>query len=424
MAIIEGLAVAATWDGRRLDRHQWTQAMRTLDLAPPIAALLAPTDFITRYQGISYTVCGSFAHHFREVYGREALARAYRTGDFAAAAGRPLQTLAAEWGQFVDAQELPDGALAQARAIFDRPSIFRRVCARDIAARARAARTALQRSKLADSLALVEGILADIPQDVRHRLSQIQLLFLLDREPEARVIAKALSEDATAGTLARARAAEWLADLDALGDRPDAETRYSAALADTFDRAVRRRLWVKRAALSQPAPVRRLVLAHLIRPADGDARAQRVDEIVTAAPEWSVGHYLRGRVKLANQPPLEGLRSLQRARAGAENEDVELEIRRLFAATVFREDCYSRAASQYASLASMQGWDRGERATWARWARRAQFFAAEAGSEPEHCNSLIDIISRPSEDGAAVGNRPPTKGVVSPRPQLDDGDPR
>ena len=424
MALIEGLAVAATWDGRRLDRHQWTRAMRRLDLTPPIDALLAPSGFISSYQGVAYTVCGSFSRHFRDVHGDEALAEAYRTGDFAAAAGRPLEALAAEWGRFVDSQPLPDGALGQARATFDRPSIFRRVCARDIADRSRRAGAALRERRLEDSLDLVTGILGDIPRSVRHRLSQIQLFFLLGREAEARRTAEGLSEDAKAGAQGRARAREWLADLDAMAGRPEAEARYDAALTDSFDRAVRRRLWVKRQALSQTETVRRLVLTHLTRPADGASMGARVDQIVTAAPDWAVGHYLRGRVRLSDTPPTTGLQALVHARRGPLSEDVRVETERLMAATLFKMGCYAAAGLEFAALAEDPRWDRGERTNLKRWARRGQFFAKQAREEPEACNSLIDIITRPPEDGAAVGNRAKAEPVLPIRPEHEDGDPR
>ena len=424
MALIEGLAVAATWDGRRLDRHQWTRAMRELGLAPSIDTLLAPSGFISSYQGIAYTVCGSFSRHFKDVHGVDALAEAYRTGDFAAVAGRPLAALAKDWEAFVDAQALPAGALAQARASFDRPSIFYRVCARDIADRARRARTALRKHELRKSLDLVNGILEDTPRAVRHRLSKIQLLFLMNRDEDARRLAQTLANDMQAGALARARAQEWLADLDGLDGRLDAKKRYETALSETFDRGVRRRLWVKRAALSQSSDVTRLVLTHLTRPADGKAMGERVDQIVAAAPDWAVGYYLRGRVRLGDTPPVSGLESLMRAQTGELSEELRMETQRLLAGALFRAECYSASAVRYARLATDPRWSRGESANHERWARRARFFGKKAQGEPEACQSLIDIISRHPEDGAGLGNRHGMKPVLPIRPEQKDGDPR
>ena len=424
MAQIEGLAVAATWNGRRLDRHQWSAAMRRLDLAPPVDTLLAPSGFITSYQGVAYTVCGSISRHFVDTYGRAALAEAYRTGDFALAAGRPLDALATAWGRFVDEQPLPPGAMEQARATFDRPSIFGRVCARDIAQRRRRATEALRAKRHAESLALVEGILGDTPGAVRERLARIQLLFLLDRADDARVAATALSGDAAAGALGRARAREWLADLDALARAPSASARYATALGDTFDRGARRRIWVKRAALSEPEAVARLTLDHLTRQATAETRRARVDAIVAARPQWPVGRYLRGRVRVSDDSPLEGLRDLAAAEAGLESVDVRLETRRLMAATLFQARCYEASAVIFDSLGERDDLilARAETHGLRRWARRARFFATRAGAAPDTCNPLIDIISGRPEDGAAPGNRAERIPVEPNSPEKNDGD--
>jgi hypothetical protein len=424
LAQIEGLAVAATWAGRRLDRHQWTAAMRRLDLAPPVDVLLAPTGFITSYQGIAYTVCGSFSRHFHDTHGRAALAEAYRTGDFALAAGRPLHVLATEWGRFVDEQPLPPGAIEQARATFDRPSIFGRVCARDIALRWRRAAEALQAKRHQESLALVEGILTDTPGAVRQRLTRIQLLFLLQRADDARRAAAALSEDPNAGALGRARAREWLADLDAIAQAPTAEARYTLALGDAFHRSVRRRIWVKRAALSQPDGVARLTLDHLTRPANAQTQRERVDAIVAARPQWAVGRYLRGRVRVTDDSPLDGLRDLAAAEAELGSADVRLETRRLMAATLFRAGCYETASGVFDGLAQRDDLapGRAELHSLQRWARRARFFAARADPAPETCDRLIDIVSAPPEDGAAHGNRAEPAIVEPNNPHKNHGD--
>jgi len=131
--MIEGVAVALAWAERDgLTPHEWARAMLALGIAPTIddtrglAFLLAPA-------GRAYTISGSFYRYLLDHHGAEVVRRAYRTGDLAAAAGRPVAELAREWRRFLETVPITEEALALARLRFARGAIFARPCPHRVA---------------------------------------------------------------------------------------------------------------------------------------------------------------------------------------------------------------------------------------------------------------------------------------------------
>lgn len=394
MPIIEGLAEAATWKADRLDLHQWTAAMQRIHVAPPLDAVLAPTGFYLRNSRTAYTLTGSFTRYFRDRRGPAALAEAYRRGTFELPDGPPLDALIADWRAFVEAEALPDGALEHARARFDRPAIFGRACAHEIAA----LRAAAAEVGPADALAYIERILRHLPGDLSARLARIGLLLRLGRIDAARVAALDVADDPAAGEVARARARERLADIDALAGRAaDARAGYDAALSAAFERADLRRLWIKRATLDA-GPAGDAALRYLALPTDGDRtrRLAAVEAIAALAPDWPVARYLRARARLAADRPVEALTDLAAA-ADLPDPSLRLEIERMAADALFGADCFARAAVRYRRLATAPQASRGEVLDLQRWARRAAFFADRRGPAPAAC-AEIDIAARALDD--------------------------
>lgn len=384
MGLIEGLAVAATWEGDRLDPHQWSAAMRRIGVAPSLSALLRPDGFLAKNSRAAYTLCGSFMRFYRDLHGQPAMAEAYRTGQFAAVAADFEETVAA-WERFLDTQPVSEAALAHARARYDRPAIFGKVCAHEIAALRGRVDRAIGARRLDEALDVNARILRHVPRDVDARLQRVALLLALDRGDEARVAAEAVRDDEKAGAVARARAREWLADLEAAaGQRDAAREDYEALLAQAFDRDDARRLAVKRAALSAGA-AGEAAFVLLTRPAArGGAQSGAPDAEAEAAavqaldPAWSIGHYLAGRQRLAKRRHAEGRADLQAAlAAGLPHPALTFEAERLIAASLFDEGRYPAAAAAYEALGARADLEieRGEAEVLRTWARRARFFA-------------------------------------------------
>ncbi len=369
MALIEGLAVAATWESGRLDPHQWSEAMERIKRAPSLKELLQPQGFYARNNRSAYTLCGSFVRFYRDTQGQEEMALAYRTGQF-----KELDAQLLSWRQLLEQQPLSEGALAHAQARYDRPAIFRKICAHEIAALRRASKEASQRGEPERALEILAELLGHTPRDLRARLSSIALLSRLERGDEARGIAQKLSEDKRAGAVYRHRAQVWLADLGVLAGRKEqAREAYQRLLSAAFQRKIQRNLAVKLAALDQGEAGSLTLELLLGRPSKSP---DRFKAILNAAPGWGIAHYLRGRKLIRQQSYPEAIKALREAlKLGLPHPALILEARWSIARAYLYAEEYPKAAEEYEALSRGEGLERGEQFRLARWARRARSFA-------------------------------------------------
>ncbi len=226
MALVEGFAVAVTGPEGRLGVHQWTAAMRQLGLAPSLERLLGRTGFLATHAGKAYTITGSFLQHLAETRGASVLRAVYATGDLEAATGQTLASLEVEWGARLDDRSqtpLTDADLALAQLHFDAPSLFDSVCALETAGWERDAAAARSKGDRDRALALREHVLSFDPRSPRKRQARVEALIDAGRVrwPEALAAAEALADDTRIGKVARARARARQADVLWLLDRRD-----------------------------------------------------------------------------------------------------------------------------------------------------------------------------------------------------------
>ncbi|RAL21642.1 hypothetical protein DL240_12355 [Lujinxingia litoralis] len=163
MGLVEGAAFAAEWPARDLSAHQASRAMRELAIAPDLRALLGASGFWTQASGRAYTLMGSFVRYLIDTYGIEAFKEAYSHGDFSGAYGKSVVELVSEWEHFIDAIELDARQREVARYLYDRPSIFGKVCARTMAEWRRLATLAAREGLPAEALVHLDRVLAASP---------------------------------------------------------------------------------------------------------------------------------------------------------------------------------------------------------------------------------------------------------------------
>jgi hypothetical protein len=387
MGLIEGVAVAAAWDDSPLDAHQWTLAMHRLGVARPLRTLLSPQGFLTANSRVAYTQCGSYLRWLRDTDGPEAVEALYRRGHLEAPADGSPDPVDA-WLAFLETRTVSAAALATARLRFDRPAIFGKTCAHEIAA-LRARLEEIPGHDVEAGLAVVEAILSHLPDDPDAQLTRIAWLARRATggptdEQAALDAADALAARPDIGLVRRARAREWQADLRARRGRPDdlaiARALYDALDDAHFDRAWTRRIAVKRAAVDGGAWGRD-VIALLTRPdeAGPDSGDALLERIVAAAPDHPLTHYLRGRRFIQRGDTVAGLLHTQAALdAGLPHRTLTFEALRLVAATRFQRGAYTDAAAAYAHLTARMDLEieAGERAVLETWSRRSHFFAA------------------------------------------------
>ena len=149
-------------------------------LAPPLAAVVG-AGFTTLAGRRAYTIAGSFSAFLLATRGAEKLRALYRSaGNFTDVYRVPLADLEREWRQFLARQPLTTRERAHASEEFRRPAIFKRVCARELAARLAEAR-AIQRDEPARAVAILESTCRDDPDEPTYRLALAEALALAGR---------------------------------------------------------------------------------------------------------------------------------------------------------------------------------------------------------------------------------------------------
>jgi tetratricopeptide (TPR) repeat protein len=159
--LVEGVAMAVDgeWGNRTL--HEYAAALREAGIAPPIDGIMSFWGFASHQSSVSYILAGSFCRYLIDRYGMRNLMLLYRSLDYGAVYGRTLGQLALEWEAYLDRVPLDDEDQDGVDALFRRPPIFRKVCARVLARRSLEARRLFARKEFGVAESLYAGVYAD-----------------------------------------------------------------------------------------------------------------------------------------------------------------------------------------------------------------------------------------------------------------------
>jgi hypothetical protein len=309
MGFVEGLAVALDVPRGAWTVHEWSRAARDLGLLPDVERIVGPAGFWAQAPARAYVAAGSFVAFLLDRYGADPIRRAYGSGDLAAALGRPLPALVAEWQRFLDGIPVPDGLRIAARARFAPGSVFARPCAREAAAVWAAAATAADAGRLAETCALT-GRGAALTRSAAGLAARGDLLARAGALDAALQAYREASARAPEGDAVRAAVAGAEGDLAwRRGDLAGAAGAWRSALAARPDRADARLLQAKLAAVADPAlaSAARPYLLGLEAPETALARLARV-------PRPLAG-YLVGRARAAHGDEAGAALALERALA-------------------------------------------------------------------------------------------------------------
>lgn len=254
MGLVEGAATAADWPSEQLTPHRAAAALRRLKLAPDIDQIVGASGFWTQSSGRAYTLVGSFVRYLIDEYGIEAFKKAYPTGDFARAYGTSAASLVDEWREHVDDLELSDEEMELARFLYDRPSIFDKVCARHLGDLQQRAQAAADQGRVGQMTDLYDRILDYAPDNVDYRISYARAYSRAGDHARARQMVDELLEDDDRPPVVMARLRQLYGDLSWRLERPDeAEEAYRDCLDIGTPVDQTRLLEVKLEALSRPA---------------------------------------------------------------------------------------------------------------------------------------------------------------------------
>ena len=216
VGLIEGVAEAVSGAADPDDDatiHEESRAMIEAGLAPPLASVVG-AGFSTLAGRRAYTIAGSFSAFLLATRGAEKLRALYRSaGNFTDVYRVPLADLEAEWRQFLARQPLTTRERAQASEEFRRPAIFKRVCARELAARLVEAR-AIEHDDPARAVAILEATCHDDPDEPSYRLALAEALALAGERERALVMLSRLAVDGDITVPLRAQAAALAAAIN------------------------------------------------------------------------------------------------------------------------------------------------------------------------------------------------------------------
>ena len=296
LGIVEGLAVAADWPARQLTVHEWAAAMRKLDLAPDPRQTLYPAGFWAISSSRAYTVAGSFLRHLYDEHGIEKLGALYRTNDFQAAYGAPLDTLVARWEAFLDALHLDDADVLLAEHRFKQPGVFQKVCAH-VAARLETKGYALLNSgDLEGGEALLSQVAAYRPNSTAEFLAVSGAYARRgDLETATRWVQRA---DEVTGISARSssRVRSARADVDWRSDRLTAAREgYARVVIAPLPPGDQRLVLAKRSALDKPPELQAVLREYLLGDLPGSRALVEFDDLLARHEGDGLLNYLYAR---------------------------------------------------------------------------------------------------------------------------------
>lgn len=330
MGLVEGIATAADWPHGTMTPHEAAGALRRMDRAPDLRALIGAGGFWGQSSSRAYTIVGSFIRYVVDTYGIDKLKAAYGHGRFEQVYGKSIDALASEWESFVDGIELDDQVLSRARFIYDRPSIFEKVCARTLAELRRVAREDARRGRIDSAVDVYNRMLGFDPGNAMFRIEFARFLLTENMPDRATAELELLLEDADNPGV-RAAALELQGDLMwRESDPAQAKARYRECLSLGLPLNRERFVEVKHAVVDDRVEFKReLAQAYLIDDHDSAIQVYFPAAWVRQSPDDPVANYLLGRRLLKSQHYDRSIEYLERAHAHLEVEVLALENRRM-----------------------------------------------------------------------------------------------
>jgi hypothetical protein len=377
VGLVEGLAVAAAWPPHGdLDGHQVAATLVRVGLAPPVAGLFGP-GFLTHAPARAYTLAGSFCRYLLERYGVAKLREVYRSaGDFRQTYGRPLAALLEEWSAFLAKLDVPEAAVQLAREEFRAPGVFHQVCSHVVANLVSEAGRRQAEDRPREALPLLERVVRDDPGEPRHLLALMQTLADAEEPKRALAVEKRLLAHPSVSRPLERQALLLGGDIHwNAGDVIPARQSYAQAARLAAHAAERRLLYLKRWALDQPDPVRRVLRAYLLRvpgeKRNGALEVHLAHALKDALPGSGIGPYLVGKQLAGQGACREAVSPLRRSlELGLLDQDFVREARLVLGRCLYQAREDGAAAEVWFALRANAGSRPGARLEAADWLER------------------------------------------------------
>ena len=349
----EGIAVAADWDEGKLTAHQWSRAMQQLEIAPMMSQIMG-LGFWGQSSSQSYTLAGSFVRFLIEKYGVEKARRVFPTGNFKKVYSKSLAELEREWRGFLETVPLTEADLAIAAHRFNRPSVFQKPCAHEIAQLSSDAWRAYYRTDMSTAIRLFEQVYQFDPDNPRHLRGLMYAHYRTEDYPStlewvSRIIAH---PEASMSRVAEAKNVEGNVYWQR-GEREEALSQYQEVFTLHTSDALDRESQAKLATLALDSPdAENKVRQVLIGQPSNRLKMTLLHEVVSALPEWGLGHYLIGRQLYFDQEYAASNQYLLKAAdLGLPHQKLAIENIRLIGVNSYRLGQYEDAIEPFSRIA-------------------------------------------------------------------------
>ena len=350
----EGIAVAADWDEGKLTAHQWSRAMQQLEIAPMMNEIMG-LGFWGQSSSQSYTLAGSFVRFLIEKYGVEKARRVFPTGNFKKVYSKSLTELEREWQGFLETVPLTEADLAIAAHRFNRPSVFQKPCAHEIAQLSSDAWRAYYRTDMSTAIRLFEQVYQFDPDNPRHLRGLMYAHYQTEDYPStlewvSRIIAH---PEASMNRVAEAKNVKGNVYWQR-GEREEALSQYQEVFTLHTSDALDRESQAKLATLALDSPdAENKVRQVLIGQPSNRLKMTLLHEVVSALPEWGLGHYLIGRQLYFDQEYAASNQYLLKAAdLGLPHQKLAIENIRLIGVNSYRLGEYEDAIEQFSRIAA------------------------------------------------------------------------
>lgn len=135
IGLVEGLAMAVDADFGNRTLDEYAAAIKRFKLVTDPTRLINPIGFAMRGSTISYVLMGSFCRYLIDRYGIVLFRGLYGGKSPAVVYGKSYDDLIDEWQGYLERFDVPESWRKHVEYYFNRPSIFAKECAREVAKR-------------------------------------------------------------------------------------------------------------------------------------------------------------------------------------------------------------------------------------------------------------------------------------------------
>ena len=382
----EGIAVAADWSEGKLTAHQWAKAMREMEIAPPLSAIMG-IGFWGHAGSRSYLLAGSFVRFLVDTYGIEKFKGVFPTGNFVKHYGKNLQLLETEWIGFLEGVPLQDADINYTAYRLKQRSAFEQVCTHEMAALRDTAWQAYYRKDFVTAVETFGTMLSDEPGNLSTLRGLMYSAYRMQDYEKTLSLANriASAEDTRFSPEALLLIGDiyWLKNEHekAMDAYVSIETAYK-----TFERLRTKRI----AALSYPDRVqsqpegalqeerslRELLRGVLVASTPVSEKMALLSTCIHAAPESWLPYFLTGELlqkekawQLSNAYLHQALERLSPQQHGK----LILEVQRLIGINAYQHKDYETAQTAFRSIAETPTLSLGEVLSAQNWIQRCQW---------------------------------------------------